>query len=79
MVLKVADEVCNFSPGSGGRGGHAFREHPLGAREMTVRDPDGRIWRLQAPRRCEAAHRQPAPVPDGRGIEISHLCFLRWK
>ena len=23
--------------------------HNYGTREMTVRDPDGRIWRLQAP------------------------------
>jgi uncharacterized glyoxalase superfamily protein PhnB len=27
-----------------------FEDTHWGTREMTVRDPDGRIWRLQAPK-----------------------------
>ncbi len=36
-----------------------FEDTHWGTREMTVRDPDGRIWRLQAPGGT------PAPAPEG--------------
>lgn len=50
LVLKVPDEAaCQV-------GGNVVQVTPFqdthwGTREMTVRDPDGRIWRLQAPGR----------------------------
>jgi uncharacterized glyoxalase superfamily protein PhnB len=31
----------------------SYQETHWGTREMTVRDPDGRIWRLQAPAKAE--------------------------
>lgn len=46
VVLKVADEtpppptVDVVKP---------FEDTHWGTREMTIRDPDGRIWRLEAP------------------------------
>jgi hypothetical protein len=48
LVLKVAD-------GAGFRAGppvevvSEFEETHWGTREMTVRDPDGRLWSVQAP------------------------------
>jgi len=48
VVLKVADEdACR--PGAVVDVVTPFEDTHWGTREMTVRDPDGRIWRLQAP------------------------------
>lgn len=33
-----------------------FEDTHWGTRDMTIRDPDGRIWRLQAPRKGASAH-----------------------
>jgi uncharacterized glyoxalase superfamily protein PhnB len=48
MVLKVADEDA-FRPGPGVEVVAPFEDTHYGTREMTVRDPDGRLWSLQAP------------------------------
>jgi len=50
IVLKVADEDA-FRPGPGVEVVTPFEDTHYGTREMTVRDPDGRIWSLQAPAR----------------------------
>ena len=48
IVLKVADaDTFQLDPGI--EMVTPFEETHYGTREMTVRDPDGRIWRLQAP------------------------------
>ncbi|ROQ67922.1 hypothetical protein EDD93_2372 [Streptomyces sp. 840.1] len=49
MVLKVADEDA-FKAGSAADVVTPFEDTHYGTREMTVRDPDGRLWSLQAPR-----------------------------
>jgi hypothetical protein len=48
LVLKVADEDA-FRPGPGVEVVTPFEDTHFGTREMTVRDPDGRLWSLQAP------------------------------
>jgi uncharacterized glyoxalase superfamily protein PhnB len=48
IVLTVADEDA-FRPGPGVEVVTPFEDTHYGTREMTVRDPDGRIWSLQAP------------------------------
>ncbi len=48
-VLKVPD-AATFIPGPGVDVLTPFEETHWGTREMTVRDPDGRVWRLQAPK-----------------------------
>jgi hypothetical protein len=48
-VLKVAD-AGTFTPGPGVEVVTPFEDTHWGTQEMTVRDPDGRIWRLQAPK-----------------------------
>ncbi len=48
MVPKVADAAA-FNPGAIVDVVTPFEDTHWGTREMTVRDPDGRIWRLQAP------------------------------
>jgi uncharacterized glyoxalase superfamily protein PhnB len=50
MVLTVADEDA-FRPGPGVEVATPFEDTHYGTREMTVRDPDGRLWSLQAPAR----------------------------
>lgn len=45
VVLKVSD---GSAPGPGIDVVTPFEDTHWGTREMTVRDPDGRIWRLQA-------------------------------
>lgn len=47
IVLRVADEVT-FRPGSGVEVVSGWADTHYGTREMTVRDPDGRTWTLQA-------------------------------
>ena len=47
-MLKVADEDA-FRPGPAVEVVTPFEDTHFGSREMTVRDPDGRIWNLQAP------------------------------
>ncbi|WP_026423396.1 VOC family protein [Actinokineospora inagensis] len=47
LVLKVAD-ADSFHPG-GVDVVTPFEETHYGTREMTVRDPDGRVWSIQAP------------------------------
>jgi catechol 2,3-dioxygenase-like lactoylglutathione lyase family enzyme len=54
IVLKVADERA-FRPASGVEVVQEWADTHYGTREMTVRDPDGRTWVLQA-----------APGGDGR-------------
>ena len=49
IVLKVADADA-FEPDPAVEVVTPVRGHPLGTREMTVRDPDGRLWSLQAPK-----------------------------
>jgi hypothetical protein len=48
MVLKVADADA-FRAEAGVEVVEPFAETHYGTREMTVRDPDGRLWSLQAP------------------------------
>jgi len=48
LVLKVQDEKA-FEPQAIVDVASPFEDTHWGTREMTVRDPDGRIWRLQAP------------------------------
>ncbi|MES2055354.1 MAG: VOC family protein [Pseudomonadota bacterium] len=48
MVLTVADADA-FQPAGIVDVVTPFEDTHWGTREMTVRDPDGRIWRLQAP------------------------------
>jgi uncharacterized glyoxalase superfamily protein PhnB len=48
LVLKVAD-AASFQPDPVVQVVSAFKESHYGSQEMTVRDPDGRIWNLQAP------------------------------
>ncbi|MFJ1586814.1 VOC family protein [Streptomyces sp. NPDC088197] len=48
MVLTVADADA-FEAAPGVEVVTPFEETHFGTREMTVRDPDGRLWSLQAP------------------------------
>ncbi|MGN6081932.1 VOC family protein [Trinickia sp.] len=48
VVVRVPDER-GFAPGAGVDVVTPFEDTHWGTREMTVRDPDGRVWRLQAP------------------------------
>lgn len=48
IVLKVADEET-FRPDPAVEVVSSFEDTHYGTREMTVRDPDGRAWILQAP------------------------------
>jgi hypothetical protein len=48
IVLKVADAE-SFRPGADAEVVTPFEDTHYGTREMTVRDPDGRLWSLQAP------------------------------
>jgi len=50
VVLKMPDEAA-FQPEAIVDVVTPFADTHWGTREMTVRDPDGRIWRLQAPAR----------------------------
>ena len=48
VVLKVADvEAVTIDPSV--EVVTPFEDTHYGTREMTVRDPDGRLWSLQAP------------------------------
>jgi uncharacterized glyoxalase superfamily protein PhnB len=48
LVLKVADaDVMRLDPAV--EVVTEFEDTHFGTREMTVRDPDGRVWSLQAP------------------------------
>jgi uncharacterized glyoxalase superfamily protein PhnB len=48
IVLKVADADA-YQPAPGVDVVTPFEDTHWGTREMTVRDPDGRIWRIKAP------------------------------
>jgi hypothetical protein len=48
VVLKVPD-ADGFQPGPGIEVVTPLEDTHYGTREMTVRDPDGRLWSLQAP------------------------------
>jgi uncharacterized glyoxalase superfamily protein PhnB len=48
LVLKLPD-AASFRPEPGVEVVTPFQETHWGTRDMTVRDPDGRVWRLQAP------------------------------
>jgi hypothetical protein len=48
LVFKVPD-ADGFRPGPAVEVVTPFKETHFGTREMTVRDPDGRLWSLQAP------------------------------
>ncbi|MET7772215.1 VOC family protein [Nocardia sp. NPDC005366] len=48
LVLKVADQQ-NFRLDGDIEVVSAFEQTHYGTQEMTVRDPDGRLWALQAP------------------------------
>jgi hypothetical protein len=50
IVLRVADEDA-FRPGDGVEVVSGWEATHYGTREMTVRDPDGRTWLLQAPQK----------------------------
>jgi hypothetical protein len=50
LVLKVPDADA-FRPADGVEVVTPFEDTHFGTREMTVRDPDGRLWSLQAPAR----------------------------
>jgi uncharacterized protein YndB with AHSA1/START domain len=47
IVLKVPDEAA-FRPGPAVEVVMPFADTHYGTREMTVRDPDGRLWTVQA-------------------------------
>jgi hypothetical protein len=53
LVLKVADEGA-FRVGPGVEVVTTWEDTHYGTREMIVRDPDGRLWNLQAPIRTGA-------------------------
>lgn len=48
LAFKVPDPD-GFRPGPAVEVVAPFKETHFGTREMTVRDPDGRLWSLQAP------------------------------
>jgi predicted lactoylglutathione lyase len=48
VVLKVAD-ADQFRPGPAVEVVTEFEDTHYGTREMTVRDPDGNVWTVQAP------------------------------
>lgn len=48
IVLNVADANA-FQPDPGIEVVSPFQDTHYGTKQMTVRDPDGRIWSLQAP------------------------------
>ncbi|GAA2011947.1 glyoxalase [Catenulispora yoronensis] len=48
LVLKV-DDADAFEPGPGVEVVSPFEDTHFGTRLMTVRDPDGRLWAVQAP------------------------------
>ncbi len=52
-----------------------FEDTHWGTREMTVRDPDGRVWSLQAPRRRAGARRimsaEPIEAPDSTAVRTA--------
>ncbi|QDQ09818.1 VOC family protein [Streptomyces spectabilis] len=48
IVLKVPDADA-FRAGSAAEVVTPFEDTHYGTKEMTVRDPDGRLWSLQAP------------------------------
>jgi hypothetical protein len=50
IVLKVSDAEA-FRPGPAVEVVTPFEDTHYGTRETTVRDPDGRLWSLQAPAR----------------------------
>jgi hypothetical protein len=52
IVLKVTDADA-FHPDPVVNVATPFEKTHWGTQEMTVRDPDGRIWRLQAPLKTE--------------------------
>jgi catechol 2,3-dioxygenase-like lactoylglutathione lyase family enzyme len=56
IVLRVGDEA-DFHPDASVETVTPFEDTHWGTREMTVRDPDGRTWILQA-------SRQETPVGD---------------
>ena len=48
LVMKVADaRLSSWTPASKSS---PFQDTHWGTQEMTVRDPDGRVWSLQAPK-----------------------------
>ncbi len=52
VVLKMRDEHA-FKPEAIVDVVTPFEDTHWGTREMTVRDPDGRVWRLQAPAKAD--------------------------
>jgi uncharacterized glyoxalase superfamily protein PhnB len=48
VALKVSD-ADGFRPDPAVEVVSSFEDTHYGTREMTVRDPDGRLWSLQAP------------------------------
>jgi uncharacterized glyoxalase superfamily protein PhnB len=48
LVLKVTDGDA-FRPDPAVEVVTGFEDTHFGTKEMTVRDPDGRLWSLQAP------------------------------
>jgi hypothetical protein len=48
LVFKAPD-ADGFRPGPGVEVVTPFEDTHFGTREMTVRDPDGRLWSVQAP------------------------------
>jgi uncharacterized glyoxalase superfamily protein PhnB len=48
LVMKVPDATA-FEPASNVEVVTPFEPTHWGTQDMTVRDPDGRVWRLQAP------------------------------
>jgi uncharacterized glyoxalase superfamily protein PhnB len=53
-VLKVADPDA-FRPDSAIEVVSPFEDTHFGTKLMTVRDPDGRLWSLQAPAQTSTA------------------------
>ncbi|MFD8707749.1 VOC family protein [Kitasatospora sp. NPDC059648] len=61
LVLKVADADA-FRAGDGVEMVTPFEDTHFGTRLATVRDPDGRLWNLQAPAGDQSAPEQPDHV-----------------
>jgi hypothetical protein len=55
LVLKVPD-ADTFQPDAAIEVVTPFEDTHYGTREMMVRDPDGRVWTLQAPGKSGAGH-----------------------
>ncbi|GGU11790.1 hypothetical protein GCM10010272_66170 [Streptomyces lateritius] len=66
VVLRVADADA-FRPDPAFEVVTPFEDIHYGTKEMTVRDPDGRLWTLQAPARTDHGEGEHHGRRTGRG------------